>query len=134
MYNPKSRIIVSSYPVRHIAHVVKKDEIKNFENIKVELMKRAFHNQETPNQTYIQQFRNMLQKQSFTKKEWLGRKPKVTDIIQYLTDPNLYKNFGLPPEKFKEFVGQVTTFAFGYKLNSPIIPYIKTKGLGVTTI
>ena len=134
LYNPKSRIIVSSVPVRHIApHVVKKDEIKKFKNIKVELMKRAFHNQETPNQTYIQQFRNMLQKQSFTKKEWLGRKPKVTDI--FLPDnENLYKNFGLSKEKFKEFLGQSTTFAFGYKLNSPIIPYTKTKGLGFTTI
>ena len=39
LYNPKSRIIVSSVPVRHIApHVVKKDEIKNFENIKVCLL------------------------------------------------------------------------------------------------
>ena len=134
LYNPKSRIIVSSVPVRHIApHVVKKDEIKNFKNIKVELMKRAFHNQETPNQTYIQQFRNMLQKQSFTKKEWLGRKPKVTDII-LPEDENLYKNFGLSKRKFKEFLGQSATFAFGYKLNSPIIPYTKTKGLGLTTI
>ena len=134
LYNPKSRIIVSSVPVRHIApHVVKKDEIKNFKNIKVELMKRAFHNDENPKQTYIQQFRNMLDKQSFQKKEWAGRKPKITDVI-IPNKSDLFNNFGLSKEKFREFVGQSSTFAFGYKLNRPIIPFMKTKGLGVTTI
>ena len=134
LYNPKSRIIVSSVPVRHIApHVVKKDEIKNFKNIKVELMKRAFHNDENPKQTYIQQFRNMLDKQSFQKKEWAGRKPKITDVI-IPNKSDLFHNFGLSKEKFREFVGQSSTFAFGYKLNRPIIPFMKTKGLGVTTI
>ena len=44
-----------------------KDEIKNFKNIKVELMKRAFHNQETPNQTYINNL-EICYKTIFTKK------------------------------------------------------------------
>jgi len=134
LYNPKSRMIISSVPVRHIApHVVKKNELAKFKSIKVELMKRAFHNDENPKQTYIQQFRNMLDKQSFQKKEWAGRKPRITDVI-IPNKSNLFNNFGLSKEKFREFVGQSSTFAFGYKLNRPIIPFMKTKGLGVTTI
>ena len=96
-------------------------------------MKRAFHNDENPKQTYIQQFRNMLDKQSFQKKEWAGRKPRITDVI-IPNKSDLFNNFGLSKEKFREFVGQSSTFAFGYKLNRPIIPFMKTKGLGVTTI
>ena len=43
LYNPKSRIIISSVPIRHIApHVIKNDEIQKFKNIKIELMKRFF--------------------------------------------------------------------------------------------
>ena len=134
LYNPKSRIIISSVPIRHIApHVIKNDEIQKFKNIKIELMKRSFYNNDTPEQTYIQQFRNMLEKQSFKKIEWKGKKPKVTDVM--VPDKiELFNNFGLSKEKFREFVGQSATFAFGYKLNRPIIPFMKTKGLGVTTI
>ena len=75
----------------------------------------------------------MLEKQSFKKIEWRGKKPKVTDVM--VPDKiELFNNFGLSKEKFREFVGQSATFAFGYKLNRPIIPFMKTKGLGVTTI
>ena len=134
LYNPKSRMIISSVPVRAIStYLITFEEQKKFKNIKSELMRRSFYNSSNPEATIVSQFRKMIGKQSFVSKKWDGKKPKITNV-KVPGEENLYLNFGLTKEKFKEFIGQSASFAFGYKLNSPIIPYMKTKGLGVTTI
>ena len=96
-------------------------------------MRRSFYNSKTPDATIVNQFRKMIGNQSFVSKNWDGRKPKITNV-KVPDEENLYLNFGLTKGKFEEFIGQSASFAFGYKLNSPIIPFFKTKGLGVTTI
>ena len=134
LYNPKSRIIISSVPVRAIStYLISFGEQKKFNNIKSELMRRSFYNSKTPDATIVNQFRKMIGNQSFVSKNWDGRKPKITNV-KVPDEENLYLNFGLTKGKFEEFIGQSASFAFGYKLNSPIIPFFKTKGLGVTTI
>ena len=69
LYDVYARIIVSSVPVRAIStHLISYEEEKKYSNIKAELMKRAFYNKTTPEETMVDQFRLMVQKQSFKKK------------------------------------------------------------------
>ena len=132
LYDPNSRTIISSYPVRYFAITSSKIGSANV-NQKSEMLKYHMYNEDTPNKNIVYAFRKEIENQSFVSKKWQGRRPKVTEV-SIPTDPNLYKTLKIPPEKFKEFIGQETTFAYGSILKSPIIPYIKTKGLGVTTI
>ena len=132
MYDPNSRTIISSYPVRYFAITSSKIGSANV-NQKSEMLKYHMYNENTPNKNIVYAFRKEIENQSFVSKKWQGRRPKVTEV-SIPTDPNLYKTLKIPPGRFKEFIGQETTFAYGSILKSPIIPYIKTKGLGVTTI
>ncbi len=132
LYDPNSRTIISSYPVRYFAITSSKIGSASI-NQKSEMLKYHMYNENAPNKNIVFAFRKEIENQSFVIKKWQGRRPKVTEV-SIPTDLNLYKTLKLPHERFKEFVGQETTFAYGSILKSPIIPYIKTKGLGVTTI
>ena len=132
LYNPNSRTIISSYPVRYFAITSSKIGSANV-NQKSKMLKYHMFNENSPNKNIVSAFRKEIENQSFVSKKWRGRRPKVTEV-SIPTDSKLYENLKIPPERFKEFVGQETTFAYGSILKSPIIPYIKTEGLGVTTI
>ena len=61
--------------------------------MKSELMKRAFYNSSNPQSTMLEQFRIMLKKQSFKKKVWEGKKPRVVMVNIPEDSDNLFKNF-----------------------------------------
>ena len=97
-------------------------------------MKRAFYNSSNPQSTMLEQFRIMLKKQSFKKKVWEGKKPRVVMVNIPENSDNLFKNFNITKTQFLEFLGQASTFAFGYKLESPILPFMMNAALTSTTI
>ena len=97
-------------------------------------MKRAFYNSSAPERTMLEQFRIMVKKQSFKKKEWVGKKPRVVNISLPDNSDNLFNNFGLTKDQFLDFIGQASTFAFSYKLESPILPFMMNAALTSTTI
>ena len=135
LYNVYDRVIVSSVPVRAIStNLISFEEEKKYPDMKSELMKRAFYNSSNPQSTMVEQFRKMLEKQSFKKKEWSSSIPRVIEVIFPEERNVLFKNFGLTKEKFLEFLGQATTFAFGYKLETPILPYMMNSALTSATI
>jgi len=135
LYNVYDRVIVSSVPVRAIStNLISFEEEKKYPDMKSELMKRAFYNSSNPQSTMVEQFRKMLEKQSFKKKEWSSSIPRVIEVIFPEERNLLFKNFGLTKEKFLEFLGQATTFAFGYKLETPILPYMMNSALTSATI
>jgi hypothetical protein len=140
LYNPKTNAIISSVPVRAIAtydvsfeeesSINKADNSDKKRDMKVELMKRTFYNPKNPEDSLTDQFRLMLGKQSFTKKAWLGFRPRVIEVVLPENSDDLFPiKFGLKKEQFIEFVGQASTFAFSYKLGSPILPYMRNKAL-----
>ena len=136
LYNPLARIVVSSVPIRaKIANLVKNKDIKQEKmGTEVELMKSAFYNDNTPQNTIVEQFRIMLSKLSITN-EWRGRAPRVTSVTFSKKKEHLFmQNFGLSKDVFIDFIGQATTSAFVYKLNNPIIPYNKTNAMESTSI
>jgi len=135
LYDVYARIIVSSVPVRAIStHLISYEEEKKYSNIKAELMKRAFYNKITPEETMVDQFRLMVQKQSFEKKEWKAKKFRVGVVSLPDDTSDLFKNFGLTKNQFLDFLGQSSSFAFAYKLNSPILPFMMNASLTNTTI
>ena len=135
LYNVYDRVIISSVPIRAIStNLIPYEEEKKYPNIKAELMKRAFYNSSNPEITMLEQFRIMLKKQSFKKKEWEGRKPRVVKVSLPDNSENLFTKFGLSKDQFLEFTGQSSTFAFGYKLESPILPFMMNSALTSTTI
>ena len=139
LYNPYDRMIISSTPIRGIlTNLISYEEQKNYSNIKAELMKRAFFDPMLPDKTMVKQFRNMLAKQSFDKKKWDGRKPRVVSVNFPMKKKDKLitnnKNFGLSFKNFIDFLGQSSTSAFGYKLNSPIMPYMLNQALTAGTI
>ena len=135
LYNVYDRVIVSSVPVRAIAtNLISFEEEKKFSNMKSELMKRAFYNSSNPESTLLEQFRIMLKKQSFKKKDWEGKKPRVVKVTLPDDNDNLFINFGITKNQFLEFLGQASTFAFGYKLECPILPFMMNAALTKTTI
>ena len=135
LYNVYDRVIISSVPIRAIStNLIPYEEEKKYPNIKAELMKRAFYNSSNPETTMLEQFRIMLKKQSFKKKEWEGRKPRVVKVSLPDNSENLFTKFGLSKDQFLEFTGQSSTFAFGYKLESPILPFMMNSALTSTTI
>ena len=97
-------------------------------------MKRAFYNNITPQKTTVEQFRKMVLKQSFKKKEWAGKKPRVVVVSLPEDSGGLFQNFGLSKSQFLDFIGQASTFAFSYKLESPILPFMMNAALSKTTI
>lgn len=135
LYNVYDRVIVSSVPVRAIAtNLISFEEEKKFSNMKSELIKRAFYNSSKPETTMLEQFRIMLNKQSFKKKNWEGKKPRVVKVTFPDDNDNLFINFGITKNQFLEFLGQASTFAFGYKLECPILPFMMNAALTNTTI
>ena len=135
LYNVYDRVIISSVPVRAIStNLISNEEVQKYSNIKSELMKRAFYNSSAPERTMLEQFRVMVKKQSFKKKEWVGKKPKVVNISLPDNSDNLFNNFGLTKDQFLDFIGQASTFAFSYKLESPILPFMMNAALTSTTI
>ena len=135
LYNVYDRVIISSVPIRAIStNLIPFEEEKKYPNIKAELMKRAFYNSSNPETTILEQFRIMLKKQSFKKKEWEGKKPRVVKVSLPDNSENLFTKFGLSKNQFLEFTGQSSTFAFGYKLESPILPFMMNSALTSTTI
>ena len=135
LYNVYDRVIISSVPIRAIStNLIPYEEEKKYQNIKAELMKRAFYNSSNPETTMLEQFRIMLKKQSFKKKEWEGKKPRVVKVSLPDNSENLFTKFGLSKDQFLEFTGQSSTFAFGYKLESPILPFMMNSALTSTTI
>ena len=135
LYNVYDRVIVSSVPVRAIAtNLISFEEEKKFSNMKSELIKRAFYNSSKPETTMLEQFRIMLKKQSFKKKDWEGKKPRVVKVALPEDNDNLFINFGINKNQFLEFLGQASTFAFGYKLECPILPFMMNAALTKTTI
>ena len=135
LYNVYDRVIISSVPIRAIStNLISYDEEKKFTNMKAELMKRAFYNSLKPQTTMLEQFRIMVGKQSFKKKEWTGKKPRVVIVNLPEDSDNLFVNFGLTQKQFLNFLGQSATFAFGYKLESPILPFMMNAALTKTTI
>ena len=135
LYNVYDRVIISSVPVRAIAtNLISDEEKSKYPDIKAELMKRAFYNTSKPQSTMLEQFRIMVDKQSFKKKEWEGKKPRVVLVNLPEDTNNLFDNFGLSKEQFISFLGQSSTFAFGYKLESPILPFMMNAALTNTTI
>ena len=135
LYNVYDRVIISSVPVPAIAtNLISDEEKSKYPDIKAELMKRAFYNTSKPQSTMLEQFRIMVDKQSFKKKEWEGKKPRVVLVNLPEDTNNLFDNFGLSKEQFISFLGQSSTFAFGYKLESPILPFMMNAALTNTTI
>ena len=135
LYNVYDRVIISSVPVRAIStNLISEKEKAKYPDIKAELMKRAFYNKSSPQSTMLEQFRIMVGKQSFKKKEWEGKKPRVVFVSLAEDGNNLFNNFGLSKEQFMSFLGQSSTFAFGYKLESPILPFMMNAALTNTTI
>ena len=135
LYNVYDRVIISSVPIRAIStNLILFEEEKKYPNIKAELMKRAFYNSLNPETTMLEQFRIMVKKQSFKKKEWEGKKPRVVKVSLPDNSENLFTTFGLTKDQFLEFTGQSSTFAFGYKLESPILPFMMNSSLTSTTI
>ena len=135
LYNVYDRVLVSSVPIRAIiSQLITYNEQKKYPNIKVELMKRAFYDPSTAETSMLQQFRIMVKKQSFKKKKWDGKKPKIVNVTLPNNSDNLFKNFGLTKNEFLNFVGQAGTFAFSYKLESPILPFMMNSSLTNTTI
>ena len=135
LYNAYDKVVVSSVPIRHlIARLIPYEEEKKYSNIKAELMKRAFYNDITPKKTTVEQFRKMVLLQSFKKKEWAGKKPKVVFVSLPEDSDGLFQNFSLSKNQFLDFLGQSSTFAFSYKLESPILPFMMNAALTKTTI
>ena len=135
LYNVYDRLIISSVPVRAIStNLISFEEEKKYPDMKSELMKRAFYNSSNPQSTMLEQFRIMLKKQSFKKKVWEGKKPRVVMVNIPKDIDNLFKNFNITKNQFLEFLGQASTFAFGYKLESPILPFMMNAALTSTTI
>jgi len=135
LYNVYDRVIISSVPVRAIStNLISEKERVKYPDIKAELMKRAFYNTSNPQSTMLEQFRIMVGKQSFKKKEWEGKKPRVVLVSLPEDGNNLFNNFGLSKDQFMSFLGQSSTFAFGYKLESPILPFMMNAALTNTTI
>ena len=135
LYNVYDRLIISSVPVRAIStNLISFEEEKKYPDMKSELMKRAFYNSSNPQSTMLEQFRIMLKKQSFKKKVWEGKKPRVVMVNIPEDSDNLFKNFNITKNQFLEFLGQASTFAFGYKLESPILPFMMNAALTSTTI
>ena len=135
LYNVYDRVIISSVPIRAIStNLISEKESIKYPDIKAELMKRAFYNSSNPQSTMLEQFRIMVGKQSFKKKEWEGKKPRVVLVSLAEDGNNLFNNFGLSKEQFMSFLGQSSTFAFGYKLESPILPFMMNAALTKTTI
>src|SRR6056300_296013 len=101
LYNVYDRVIISSVPVRAIAtNLISEEEKAKYPDIKAELMKRAFYNTSKPKSTMLEQFRIMVDKQSFKKKEWEGKKPRVVLVNLPEDTNNLFDNFGLSKEQF----------------------------------
>ena len=99
LYDPNSRTIISSYPVRYFAITSSKiDEIQRMLIKKVEMLKYHMYNENTPNKNIVYAFRKEIENQSFKSKKWQGRRPKVTEV-SIPTDPNLYKTLKIPPGK-----------------------------------
>ena len=135
LYNVRDRIIVSSVPIRAIStHLISYEEEKKYSNIKAELMKRSFYNPSTPEDTMVDQFRLMVQKQSFQKKEWRGKKFRVGLVLLTDESSELFEKFGMTKNQFLDFLGQSSSFAFSYKLKSPILPFMMNASLTKTTI
>ena len=117
LYDPNSRTIISSYPVRYFAITSSKIASANVDQ-KSKMLKYHMYNENTPSKNIVSAFRKEIENQSFVIKKWQGRRPKVTEV-SIPTDLNLYKTLKIPQERFKEFVGQETTFAYGSILKSP---------------
>ncbi len=101
--------------------------------MKAEILKRFFYNSKTPKRTLLEQFRKMIKKQSFAKKEWEGKKFRVQVSFEGEND-NVFNNFGMTKINFLNFIGQSASFAFSYKLESPILPFMMNAALTNTTI
>ena len=74
-------------------------------------MKRAFYNPLKPQTTMLEQFRIMVGKQSFKKKEWTGKKPRVVIVNLPEDSDNLFNNFGLQKSIFR-FSWSIIYFCF----------------------
>ena len=68
MYDPNSRTIISSYPVRYFAIMLFKNRCSANVDQKSEMLKYHMYNEETPNKNIFQQFRKEIEKQSFVQK------------------------------------------------------------------
>ena len=134
LYNVYDRVIVSSVPIRGISgRLIPFEEEKKYPNMKAEILKRFFYNSKTPKRTLLEQFRKMIKKQSFKKKEWEGKKFRVQVSYEGEND-NSFNNFEMTKNNFLNFIGQSASFAFSYKLESPILPFMMNASLTNTTI
>jgi len=134
LYNVYDRVIVSSVPIRGISgRLIPFEEEKKYPNMKAEILKRFFYNSKTPKRTLLEQFRKMIKKQSFKKKEWEGKKFRVQVSYEGEND-NSFNNFQMTKNNFLNFIGQSASFAFSYKLESPILPFMMNASLTNTTI
>ncbi len=129
LYNPGTRNIVASVPVRaRIGGAILLSDMR--EEWKTEVMKFSFYNEENPEKTILDQFRIMTSQLSLTNR-WKGRAPRVTSVTFPEKKKKLFnENLKLNYDDFLEFLGHSCTAAFSYTLNQPIIPFSITESAG----